>query len=286
MTLDSLLTQLPLIAIVTIPALVIGSRLSTQIQFIVKANICLFFILFFSAFGTIVAIIFALIGKRGLINWVTARGYAYIAGGAVGISYRVDGEEHMNTERPAIYICNHQSAGDLFVLGRIFPKNCVVVSKSSLKFVPIMGMFMILGQAVFLDRKNHNGAVSALSKAAQDIKRLKISAFVFPEGTRARLEEADLLPFKKGAFHMAVQAGIPIIPIVVANYSDIYSSRQRIFRGGQIHIKVLPSIETTGIDVDDKDQINDLAKKAREIMLKTLKEITPDTNGAAKRSDL
>ncbi|CAG8564848.1 5778_t:CDS:2, partial [Acaulospora colombiana] len=91
--------------------------------------------------GSIVAIIFTLIGKRGLINWVVARGYAYIAGGAVGISYKVDGEEYINAGRPAIYICNHQSAGDLFVMGRIFPKNCVVISKSSLKFVPIMGTF-------------------------------------------------------------------------------------------------------------------------------------------------
>lgn len=64
-----------------------------------------------------------------------------------------------------------------------------------------------------------------------------MSVFMFPEGTRARLEKADLLPFKKGAFHMAVQAGIPIVPIVVANYSDIYNSKQRIFRGGQLRIK-------------------------------------------------
>src|ERR1043165_5507302 len=94
-----------------------------------------------------------------------------------------------------------------------------------------------LGQAVFLDRKNHGSAVQALTKAAQDIKEQKTSVFIFPEGTRARLQEADLLPFKKGAFHMAVQAGIPIVPIVVANYSEIYDSRRKIFRGGEINIK-------------------------------------------------
>jgi lysophosphatidate acyltransferase len=94
-----------------------------------------------------------------------------------------------------------------------------------------------LGHAVFLDRKNRDSAVQALTKAAEDVKEQNTSVFIFPEGTRARLKEADLLPFKKGAFHMAVQAKIPIVPIVVANYSDIYDSKRKIFRGGEINIK-------------------------------------------------
>ncbi|RHZ81105.1 hypothetical protein Glove_123g78 [Diversispora epigaea] len=247
---------------------------STKSRFWIKILISLIFVLLFSVYGSVISIIFTFIGKRGLINWVTARGYAYVAGSAVGISFKVEGEEYLNTGRPAIYICNHQSAVDLFVLGRIFPKNCVIVGKSSLKFVPLLGIFMILGRAVFLDRTNHNGAIHALSKAAQDIKERKTSVFIFPEGTRARLKEADLLPFKKGAFHMAAQAEIPIIPIVVANYSEIYNSKQRIFRGGQLRIKALPPIETTDINADDKNQIDALTLRTRDIMLDTLKEIT------------
>lgn len=96
---------------------------------------------------------------------------------------------------------------------------------------------MSLGHAVFLDRKNHGSAVQALTNAAEEIKKQNTSVFIFPEGTRARLQEADLLLFKKGAFHMAVQAKIPIVPIVVANYSDNYNSKRKIFRGGEINIK-------------------------------------------------
>lgn len=120
---------------------IIGSRYSAKLQFFVNAFISLIFLLLFSVYGSIISIVFTFIGKQGLINWATARGYGYVAGSAVGISYKVEGEEYLNTGRPAIYICNHQSAVDLFVLGRIFPKNCVVVGKSSLKFVPLLGMF-------------------------------------------------------------------------------------------------------------------------------------------------
>lgn len=261
----------PLATAIIIAALYTGSRVNNTIQFGVRAFISIIFLLIFSAYGSLIAIIFSIIGKRGLINFVTARTYGYFASTAVGISFKVQGEEYLNT-RPAIFICNHQAAVDLLVLGRIFPKHCVVVGKASLRFIPLLGMFMSLGHAVFLDRKNHGSAVQALTNAAEEIKKQNTSVFIFPEGTRARLQEADLLLFKKGAFHMAVQAKIPIVPIVVANYSDNYNSKRKIFRGGEINVKVLQPIDVSNISID---QIDTLTNSTRELMLKTLKEISP-----------
>ncbi|CAG8535659.1 12776_t:CDS:2 [Cetraspora pellucida] len=271
-----LFTAHPFVVFLVLGVLITGSRINPTIQFVVRAFISFIFIIAFSVYGIITAIFFSLIGNRGLINWATARSYAYIAGSAVGISYKVEGEEHMLTGKPSIYVCNHQSMADLFVLGRIFPKDCVIVGKAELKYVPFLNIYMILGNSIFLDRKNRDSSVQALIKAADDVKERKTSVFIFPEGTRSRLKEAELLPFKKGAFYMAVQAGIPIVPIVVANYSDIYSSSRKIFCGGELHMKVLPPIETTNIDINDKEQINALTDKTREIMLKTLREITSE----------
>ncbi|CAG8647183.1 7470_t:CDS:2 [Funneliformis caledonium] len=259
----------PLYITMIIGAIYTGSRINKKIQFGVRGIISLIFLLIFSAYGSFIAVLFSLIGKRGLINYVTARSYGFFAIPAVGISFKVHGEENLNVQ-PAVYICNHQAAIDVLVLARIFPKHCVVVGKASLRFVPLLGMF-----TVFLDRKNHGSAVQALTKAADDIREQKISVFIFPEGTRARLQEADLLPFKKGAFHMAVQAKIPVVPIVVANYSDNYDSKRKIFLGGEINIKVLPPIEVSHIDVENKEQIDELTNSTRELMLKTLKEISP-----------
>lgn len=130
----------PLATAIIIAALYTGSRVNNTIQFGVRAFISIIFLLIFSAYGSLIAIIFSIIGKRGLINFVTARTYGYFASTAVGISFKVQGEEYLNT-RPAIFICNHQAAVDLLVLGRIFPKHCVVVGKASLRFIPLLGMF-------------------------------------------------------------------------------------------------------------------------------------------------
>ncbi|CAG8760845.1 17978_t:CDS:2, partial [Gigaspora rosea] len=280
-----LITAHPLAILLVIGALITGSRINPTIQFFVRALMCFMFIIIFSIYGILTAIFLSLIGKRGLINWVTARSYAYLAGGAVGISYKVEGEEHMLTGKPSIYVCNHQSAADLFVLGRIFPKDCVIVGKAELKYIPLLNIYMILNNSIFLDRKNRSSSVQALTKAADEVKHRKTSVFIFPEGTRSHLKEAELLPFKKGAFYMAVQAGIPIVPIVVANYIDIYSSTRRIFRGGELHIKVLPPIETTNLNADDKEQINSLMEKTREVMLNTIREITPNNKVEPSNGD-
>ena len=97
------------------------------------------------------------------------------------------------------------------------------------------------------------------------------SVYIFPEGTRSYYDKPDMLPFKKGAFHLAVQAQVPIVPIVVANYSNILSIRRRIFRAGSIPIKVLPPIETKGMETKDVDE---LCIRVREAMMKVLVEIT------------
>lgn len=96
---------------------------------------------------------------------------------------------------------------------------------------------MILSKSIFLDRTNREGAIKQARQAAEDIHRKKTSVFIFPEGTRSGVEKVDLLPFKKGAFYMATQAKVPIIPIVVANYKQIYNPKEKHFGYGDIKIK-------------------------------------------------
>nr|CAG8440467.1 11061_t:CDS:2 [Entrophospora candida] len=240
-----------------IGAIITGIKISPTIEFVVKAIISSILVLIFSVYGSFISIFFSIIGKRGLINWAVGRSFLFFASRAVGITVKVEGEEYLDVQ-PAIFICNHQASADLLVLGKVFPKNCTVIGKSSLKYVPFLNLYMKLGQGIFLDRKNHQNATSV---------------FIFPEGTRARLQEADLLPFKKGAFHMAVRAKIPIVPIVVGNYSHLYDSKRRLFKSGEFRVRVLPPIDTSNMNEDDRDEINNLTNLTREEMLKTLKEI-------------
>ena len=131
---------------------------------------------------------------------------------------------------------NHQTALDVLLLGTIFPKHCSVTAKKSLKRAPFLGWFMSLSGTVFIDRADRKTALKAFEGAAEEMKRRKQSVFIFPEGTRSNAEEPMLLPFKKGAFHLAIQAGVPIVPVVTGCYWGILGARQRRFRAGRIPV--------------------------------------------------
>ncbi|MCJ1449368.1 MAG: 1-acyl-sn-glycerol-3-phosphate acyltransferase beta [Stictis urceolatum] len=155
---------------------------------------------------------------------------------ATGVQFEIVlGEEHLLT-RPAVFVGNHQTALDVLLLGTIFPKYCSVTAKSSLKRVPFLGWFMALSGTVFIDRANRNTAMKAFEDAAQEMKRHQQSVFIFPEGTRSNAKEPMLLGFKKGAFHLAVQAKVPIVPIVSACYWGVLGADEWRFRRGTIPV--------------------------------------------------
>jgi len=97
------------------------------------------------------------------------------------------------------------------------------------------------------------------------------SVYIFPEGTRSYGNEPELLPFKKGAFHLAVQAQVPIVPVVVANYADVLNVKTKVFRPGRIPVKILEPIRTEGLEEKDVDE---LTKTTRERMLRELVQLT------------
>lgn len=128
-----------------------------------------------------------------------------------------------------------------------------------------------LSKTVFIERSSREQAVAAFAKAAEQMHSAKQSVYIFPEGTRSYYDHPDLLSFKKGAFHLAVQAQVPIVPIVVANYSNVLNVKKKIFQPGIIPIKILEPIPTKG---KTKEDVDALLEETRSKMLKTLKEIT------------
>ena len=94
---------------------------------------------------------------------------------------------------------------------------------------------MMMSGAIFIDRKNNTKAVKSLQDAAQEMKNENVSLWIFPEGTRHMAREHELLPFKKGGFHLAISAGIPVVPIVAENYYRMY--RPGVFETAVLKIK-------------------------------------------------
>jgi lysophosphatidate acyltransferase len=193
-------------------------------------------------YGVIVSIGLRPFGLQRLAQWATARAFKYTMIYTTGVTFKiVDPDGYLNNTRPAVIIGNHQTELDVLMLGCVFPKYCSVTAKKSLKNWPFLGWFMSLSGTVFIDRANSSSARNAMSGAADEIKNAKQNVYMFPEGTRSYSKEPMLLPFKKGAFHLAVQAGVPIVPVIVANYSDVLYVQGYHFKSGEILCKGMSS---------------------------------------------
>jgi len=156
---------------------------------------------------------------------------------------------------------------DVLMLGCMFPKYTSVTAKKSLKYVPLLGWFMALSKTVFIDRANRTTSRAAFDTAAHTMKTTRQNVFIFPEGTRSYAEKPDLLPFKKGAFHLAVQAQVPIVPVVCGNYYHVLDVKGKRFNPGVVDVTVLPPIQTKGLGAEHVDA---LVKKTRDAMMDEL----------------
>jgi lysophosphatidate acyltransferase len=124
-----------------------------------------------------------------------------------------------------------------------------------------------LSKTVFIDRANRATSRAAFDTAAQTMKTTRQNVFIFPEGTRSYASKPHLLPFKKGAFHLAVQAQVPIVPVVCGNYYHVLDVKGKKFCPGVVDVTVLPPIQTKGLG---PQHVDDLVKKTRDAMMDEL----------------
>ncbi|XP_060923791.1 1-acyl-sn-glycerol-3-phosphate acyltransferase beta [Limanda limanda] len=198
----------------------------------------------------------------------------------LGLRYEVSGLEHLQTEGPYVIIANHQSSLDVLGLMEILPDRCTMIAKKELMYVGPVGFVCWLGGIVFINRRRTSDARSVMAEAARTMMDDQIRLWVFPEGTRN--QNADLLPFKKGAFHLAVQAQAPIIPIVFSSYNSFYLRKEKQFKSGTIRLQILPKIDTQGMTTDDVASLLDKSFNAmRPVFLETCNS-APQSNGPSK----
>lgn len=197
----------------------------------------------------------------------------------LGLRFEVSGWEHLQTEGPYVIISNHQSSLDVLGLMEILPDRCTMIAKKELVYAGTVGLICWLGGIVFINRKKTSDAKSVMAEAAQTMLKDQIRLWVFPEGTRN--QKGDLLPFKKGAFHLAVQAQVPLIPVVFSSYSNFYLRKEKQFKSGVIRLKILPKIETKGLTSED---VSDLCDTSFNVMHSAFLEVSssssaPQSNG-------
>ena len=159
------------------------------------------------------------------------------------VDLRVLGEEHLWSARPAVFIWNHRHIFDAQVVGNLVRRDFGAVAKKELENVPIFAAAKLFMNIAFIDRRDSRAAIAALEPATKLLGE-GISMLVAPEGTR--VAGAAVAPFKKGAFRMAMAAGVPVVPIVIRNADDLGGRDSQFMRPGTVDVLVLPSIDVSG----------------------------------------
>jgi 1-acyl-sn-glycerol-3-phosphate acyltransferase len=171
-----------------------------------------------------------------------------------GIHVHVNGLENLNVGGSCILMPNHQSNFDIPVLLGCLPIQFRWLAKAELFKIPIFGRGMRGCGYISIDRSNRKSAFQSLAEAAAKIRN-GVSVLIFPEGTRSR--DGKILPFKKGGFVLSVDAGVPIVPIVIFNTWSIMPKGRLRIRTQSVQMDILAPIPTSGYTRKTKDDLMD-----------------------------
>lgn len=191
--------------------------------------------------------------------------FADTASALIGLDLDVRGREHLWKRRPAIFMFNHQSNADMLIMASLVRRDIVGVGKRELKNLPVIGPLMGASGVVFIDRSDRKAAIETMKPLVHAMQEEGKSLVIAPEGTRAPTRK--LGAFKKGGFHVAIQSGIPIVPVVIHNSGDISPKGDRIFRSGTVQVDVLPALDTTSWSIQT---IDEHVASVRNLFLHTL----------------
>ena len=176
------------------------------------------------------------------IGNVTGHFTGHLAVWLSGSSYVVKGAEHLDPARPAIYVGNHTSILDIVLGIWLAPTGTVAVAKKEIVLYPFFGQYYWLAGHVRIDRKNARRALMSLRALAALVKRHALSVFIWPEGHRS--EDGRMRAFKRGAFHLALETRLPIVPMVIAGSHRAWPLGSARLVRTQVQITCLPPIDT------------------------------------------
>ena len=180
----------------------------------------------------------------------------------------VENGERLEECGPCVLVANHQSFADVVTFGSIFPRRTVSAGKRQIGRIPIFGWVYRLSGNLIIDREHARTAHDSLAAAARTIREENLSVWFMPEGHRNTGRE--LLPFKSGAFRLALAARVPVLPIVAGPLTAIVDTRRRRARAGRLPVRVLEPISTDGLETRD---LPDLAAGVRARMQTAIEEL-------------
>jgi 1-acyl-sn-glycerol-3-phosphate acyltransferase len=187
--------------------------------------------------------------------------------------FRYSGQMPADPRRPFVVVSNHESFADILLISHL-PWEMKWLSKAELFRIPVMGWMMWLVGDIPVKRGFGPSAVEAMERCRR-VLRQRVSVMIFPEGTRSRT--AELLPFKDGAFRLAIEAGVPVLPLAVSGTSTALPKHDWRFRRSVAEVRVLEPVETAGLTLADvsklKARVRDMIVRSRDSLSGTTKEL-------------
>ena len=177
------------------------------------------------------------------------------------IKVQVIGGENILQGKPQVFMCNHQSDFDIFIALACVPGQFRWIAKKEFFAIPVFGQAMKSAGYIEIDRQNHEKALQSLDLAALRIREGK-SVMTFPEGTRSH--NGEIKAFKPGTFYLAIQSGVPIVPISIIGSGEIMPKRSLKIRPGKIKLIMDKPISVEGYAVENRQE---LINKVRQVII-------------------
>ncbi len=189
-----------------------------------------------------------------------------------GVRVEVEGVENILTDRPHIFMANHQSDFDILIVLAHIPGQFRWIAKKELFKIPIFGKAMRNAGYIEIDRQRHQDAMKSLEEAAQKIRDGK-SVVTFPEGTRSK--DGTIKPFKQGMFYLAIQSGVPIIPISIIGANKIMPKRSLLVKPGRIRMIIARPVDVSTYTIETRWELID---KVKGIIVENFARNNPGNN--------
>ena len=212
-----------------------------------------------TAFFSVCAVIASFFSRTGDSVHIIARIWArtILTGSRVPIS--VSGLSNIEPDTSYVYMANHQSNFDIPALLGYLPVQFRWLAKAELFKIPVFGRAMRGAGYVKIDRFNQESAFESINEAAEKMKN-GVSVMIFPEGTRSK--DGSIRPFKKGGFVMAVDSGVPIVPVVIRGTWSIMAKSSLQINHGQVEMTLAKPIDTTGYSRETKEELMERVRTA------------------------
>lgn len=194
------------------------------------------------------------------------RYFAPMAVRALGIDMIVKHKSIMYENHPCVYIANHQHALDLVIHSSMVCMPTVAIGKKEIKRIPFFGWLYWLTGQILIDRHHHKNAMESMSYAAKIVKKMNVAVWLFPEGTRS--ENKPMQKFKKGAFYLAIQSQLPLIPVVASTFHKSVDLNK--WKAGKVIVEVMPPIPTVGKTISD---VESLLEECHSLMSKKIEQL-------------